>query len=103
MTAVAVALTSSAALARPCADNKPFVVNRVALVVYTNDEFEPPYRTPCRIARRVVRRFLTTGHSPKGWRCKNSITLKRCVKGRTFIDDYGNRQWEHLAGWHGLD
>jgi len=90
------------AAARPCADQRPFVVGGVSLIVYTNDD-DSPFRTTCRTARRVVRAFLSTGRSPTGWRCRDSSQFRRCVGGGTFVDEDGHRQWRRLAGWHGVD
>ena len=92
----------AAAAARPCSDRTPFVVDGVSWVLFTGDE-TPPYKPSCRTARRVARRFLTTGRSPAGWRCRNTASVKRCVRGGTYVDEFGNRQWRQLVGWHGLD
>jgi hypothetical protein len=49
----------------------------------------------------MAKRVLRTGEGPRFWRC--SARLQRCVRGGRYTDEFGNRQWRYLVGWHHAD
>lgn len=89
----------SAAAAKDCSAYKPFVRNGVSWVVYT---FVEPNRAQiaCSKARRITANAMR-GRKVIGWQC--SRPRQRCVRGGTYVDDYGFRQWKFLVGWHVAD
>lgn len=90
----------SAAAARPCSDRVPVIVAGVQWIVYTGDSAAERREIPCSKARRIAKRKLR-GNGTAGWKC--SARLQRCVRGGTYVDDFGHRQWRFLVGWHGAD
>jgi hypothetical protein len=89
-----------AASARPCSDLNPVFVDGVRWIVYTGDGPWELENLSCTKARRVARRAIRVGRVTR-WKC--SRKRHRCVRGGTYIDGYGHRQWRYLVGWHGAD
>ena len=106
--AVAVAVAAALALpsvanARPCSDTVPVIVAGEQWIVYTGDSARERREIPCRKAREIAKRYIRTRDAPAGWKCAHTLRLKRCVRGGTYVDDYGHRQWRYLIGWHRAD
>jgi hypothetical protein len=95
----ALAVPSTAA-ARPCSDYTPVFVSGVQWIVYTGDGDWELENLSCKKARAIAKRAMRTGRVP-GWKC--SRRMQRCVRGGTYIDEYGHRQWRYLVGWHVAD
>lgn len=93
----------AAAQARPCSDSVPVVVRGVQWIVFTGDSTQERQNLSCAKARRIAKRMLSQGQGTPGWRCKNTLRLKRCVRGGTYVDDNGFTQWRYLVGWHLAD
>lgn len=92
----------SPAWARPCADYNPVVVRGQVWAVYTGSSPWELENLSCAKARRIARRMIEKRQPTKGWRC--STRLQRCVRGGTYIDGSGHRQWRYKVGWfHGDD
>jgi hypothetical protein len=101
---LAFALTlPSAASARPCSDTVPVIIAGQQWIVYTGDSARERREIPCSKARSIAKRYIRTGDAPSGWKCSHTLRLKRCVRGGTYVDDYGYRQWRYLIGWHHAD
>ena len=96
-------IAPATASARPCSDRVPVIVDGVQWIVYTGDSALERREISCAKARRIAKRVIRTGEGPKGWNCKNTRRIKRCVRGGTYIDEWGNRQWRYLIGWHAAD
>ena len=90
----------SAASARPCSDRVPVIVAGVQWIVFTGDSARERREISCAKARRIAKRKLR-GRGTPGWNC--SARLQRCVRGGTFVDEFGNRRWRFLVGWHRAD
>ena len=88
----------SPASGRPCSDSTPVFADGIQWIVYTGDSAAERRAIPCSKARRIAKRMLRTRTGTSGWRC--SARLHRCVRGGTYEDAYGNRQWRYLVGWH---
>ena len=100
--AVALALSLPAtATARPCSDRVPVIVNGTQWIVYTGDSARERRGIPCAKARRIAKRMLRSGKATPGWKC--SARRQRCVRGGTYVDEYGNRLPRFLVGWHRAD
>jgi hypothetical protein len=100
---VLAALAPATASARPCSDTVPVIVNGERWIVYTGDSARERREISCRKARQIAKRYIRTRDAPAGWRCKHSLRVKRCVRGGTYVDDFGHRQWRYLIGWHPAD
>ena len=100
---LALALVPSSASARPCSDTVPVIVDGRQWIVYTGDSAREKRAIPCRKARSIAKRYIRTQDAPAGWKCSHTARLKRCVRGGTYVDDFGNRQWRYLIGWHAAD
>jgi len=101
---LAFALTlPSAASARPCSDTVPVIIAGQQWIVYTGDSARERREIPCSKARSIAKRYIRTRDAPTGWKCSHTLRLKRCVRGGTYVDDYGYRQWRYLIGWHHAD
>jgi hypothetical protein len=101
--AACVLLLPAAAEARPCSDRVPVFANGVQWIVYTGDSARERREIPCAMARRIARRYIESRKEPRGWNCRHTRAVKRCVRGGTYVDDYGYRQWRYLIGWHRAD
>ena len=94
-------IVATPASARPCSDRTPVIVEGVQWIVYTGDSAAERREIPCAKARRIAKRMLRREQGTPGWRC--SSRRHRCVRGGTYVDDYGHRQWRFLVGWHLAD
>ena len=99
-TALSLALAAPAT-ARPCSDRVPVIVDGTQWIVYTGDSARERREIPCAKARRIAKRMLRSGKPTRGWKC--SARRQRCVRGGTYVDDYGNRLPRYLVGWHRAD
>jgi hypothetical protein len=95
------AAVGDVAEARPCSDRVPVRAQGVYWSVYTGDSARERRDVPCATARRIARRMLLENEGTRGWRC--NARLQRCVRGGTYVDEFGNRQWRYLVGWHRQD
>jgi hypothetical protein len=94
-------LLAAPAAARPCSDRVPVVVDGVEWTVFTGDSARERRDIPCAAARRIAARMLRSGRATPGWRC--SARRQRCVRGGTYVDEFGNRLPRYLVGWHRAD
>ena len=94
---ILVALTPATASARSCGTAK---AKGVHWIVGAGDTAREKRDVSCRDARAIVKRFIRTGRAPAPWRCRHSLATKRCVKGGTHIDEFGNRAWRYVIFWH---
>lgn len=96
---VALLAIPAGAQAKDCTAKKPFVRAGTYWVVYT---FSEPGRAEvsCTKARRMTANAMR-GRAVSGWKC--SQKRQRCVRGGTYVDEYGFSQWRHIVGWHIAD
>jgi hypothetical protein len=95
--------TPSAASARPCSDRVAVFVDGKQWIVYTGDSARERREVPCRKARRIARKYIATRTEMGRWDCRHTLRVKRCVKGGTYVDEYGFEQPRYLVGWHAAD
>ena len=100
---VAVAALPATAHARPCSDYNPVIVAGEQWVVYTGNSPQELENLSCSNARRMARRMIAHRTGTPGWKCRHTLQFKRCVRGGTYVDEYGFRQWRYLVGWHRAD
>ncbi len=96
-------LLPASAHARPCSDTHPVLVDGKQWIVYTGDSARERRDIPCRKARRIARRYIRDRVAPPNWRCKHTLRVKRCVKGGTYVDQFGFERPRYLIGWHAAD
>ncbi len=89
------------ALARPCSDYVPVIVRGTHWIVYTGDSARERADVSCAKARRIAKRVLRAGTGTPGWRC--NARMQRCVRGGTYVNAQGLRQWRYLVAWHRAD
>ena len=98
-------LFAAPAQARPCADQVDVRVKGISHIVYTGDGRYERKNLPCSKARRIAKEAMR-GKKVSGWKCRNRRSpysrgwTGRCVRGGTYVDEYGHTQWRYLVAWY---
>jgi hypothetical protein len=103
-TLVPIGVVAAALVLPSTAEAKPCGVVRVdgGWVVAKGDS-RWDRKVSCRRARSIARRYIRTRDAPRGWRCRHSRAVKRCVRGGTYVDEFGNRLPRYSILWHRPD